>query len=97
MIGETNNGFEKGEAVPAKLLLEGGELIDPAAVEPMPIATGGEAAELAGEFVREDWRAGVVDHRRKNPAKAVVSAYDMAQQRASLFGNEVEQAGVCLQ
>ena len=78
MIGEANDGFEKGEAVPAKLLLEHGELIDPAAVEPMPVAPGGEAAELAGEFVLKDWRAGVVDYRRKDSAKAVVSANNMA-------------------
>ena len=90
MIGEANNGFKKGEAMPAKLLLERSELIGPAAVEPMPVAAGGEAAGLGGEFVLEDRRVGVVDYWRKDSAKAVVSADDMAQQRAPLFGNAVE-------
>ena len=47
MIGEADDSFEIGEAVPAELPLERGELIDPVTVDPMPVATGGEAAKLA--------------------------------------------------
>ena len=47
MIGQADDGFEPGEAVPAELPLERGELIDPAAVKPMPVAARSETAKLS--------------------------------------------------
>jgi hypothetical protein len=93
VIGESDDGFEPGDAVPTKLPLERGELIDPAAVEPMPVVAGGDAADLAGQFTLENWRTSVVDRGRKDPAKAVVGPDKVEEQRSPRFGNAVEEAG----
>lgn len=95
MIGEADDGFEPGEAVPAELPLERGQLIDPAAVEPMPVVAGGDAAELAGQFTLENWRTSVVDRGRNDPAEAVVGPDEVEEQRSPRFGNAVEEVGVC--
>ena len=78
VIGKTDDGFEPGEAVPAELLLKCGELIDPAAVESMPIATDYEAAKLTEQFTFDGWRARIVDHGGKDSAKAVVGTDEVA-------------------
>ena len=62
MIGEADDGFKPGEAVPAELPLELGELIDPAAVETMPVMAGGDVAELARQFTFDNRRTCVFDH-----------------------------------
>lgn len=95
MIGEAGDCFEPGEAVPAELLLEPGELIDPAAVEAVPVVARGDAAESAEQFTFNNGRSDVFDHGWKDSAKAVVSAGEMAQQRSPVFGNAIEEAGVC--
>ena len=95
MIGEADDGFEPGEAVPAELPLERGELIDPAAVEPMPVVARRDAAELAGQFTLENWRTGIVERGLKDPAKAVVGPDEVGEQRSPRFGYAVEEAGVC--
>ena len=79
MIGQAGHGFEPGEAMPAELPLKRGELIDPAAVEPMPVAARSETAKLSTDFTPEAWRTGVVDHGREDSAKAVVGADKMVQ------------------
>lgn len=74
MVGEANDSFKIGEAIPSVLVLMFGKPVDPATIEPTPCMTWfkGALISISGEIER--LCLFVLNNRKQNSAVSVVGA-----------------------